>query len=280
MTTAYRFRSLDLYLSTSSKTIPLATAVTTIQSSRPNDTPQSSVAVVVASTSLHASILHDSEALRSTHPGIERFKIAAQENITRWYRAKVRLLPLTSDPPSTVGVYDISTRQFRQISHNADVIELEGPFAYFLSTINVDRLEPAFRISPLHTTLPSTTSALDVVIVRPLRDPSIKGSGEETDRIRFAEKSGVVLGGAYRDGAHVHMIYGDEGSVKEGQGEEDSSSVVEYYRCGGWEWAPHPEDAHAHLVCVDGEIFNIENGGRAITSISREIQGTKLFIYA
>lgn len=241
--TEYRFGSLDLYLSSSSKTIPLATAVTTIDSSHPDKAPVSSVAVVVASTSLHAAILHDSEALRSTHPGIERFKIAAQENITRWYRANVRLLPLTSDP-SSVEIYDVSSRQFRPIgkgdvsNYAAGAIELDGPFAYFLSTINVDRLEPAFRITPLQTTLPPTKPTLDVVVVRPLRDPSMNGSELETERTRFAEKSGVILGGAYRNGAHVHMIYGDDGSIKEGQGEEALSSVVEYYRCGGWEWAP------------------------------------------
>lgn len=42
----------------------------------------------------------------------------------------------------------------------------------------------------------------------------------------------------------------------------------------------HLEDTHAHLVCVDGEVFNIENGGKAVTSVSHEIQGTKLSIFA
>lgn len=241
MNVEYRLRSLDLYLSTQPKTRPLTTAVTNIHSSRSDDEPRSSVATVVASTSLHASILHDSEALRSTHPGIERFKIAAQENITRWYQAKVRLLPL--EPDSPVKVYDIPSRQFRRpsgsdMTNTSDPIELEGPFAYFLSTINVDRLEPAFRITPLYTSLPPSKPALDIVMVRPLRDPSIKGSDPGAERSRFAEKSGLLLGGAYRDGAHVRMIYGDEGSIEEDQGQAFSTSVVEYYRCGGWEWVP------------------------------------------
>ncbi|CAL1703829.1 unnamed protein product [Somion occarium] len=252
---SYRLKSLNLYLSPSPTSIVLSSATTVVHPSQPGGDTRSSVAIVVASTALHAAILHDSEALRSSHPGIERFKIAAQQNITRWYHARVKLVP--SHEHESVELYDVSRRSFIAVTEEGS-IELEGPFTYFLSTVNVDRLESLFRIAPLHATLPSRTPALDIVIVRPLRNPTINDDSEGS-RLRFAEQGGIVLGGAYRDGAH---------------------SVVEYYRCGGWEWIPDRDDEHARFVCVDGEIFNIEAGGKATTSISGNIHGTQLSIFA
>ena len=125
---------------------------------------RTSLGAVVTSTALHASILHDSEALRATHPGVERFKLAAAQNIARWYRARVRLFvspPAVQGATLTTGVeaYDPAKRQFAlcdgpEASHDRSVVELEGPFAYFLSTTNVDRLEPTFRIAPKQTSFP------------------------------------------------------------------------------------------------------------------------------
>ena len=103
---------LDAASSPSTRSITLTLARTTLTSAAADGNARSStsISVVVASTSLHASILHDSEALRAAHPGIERFKIAAQQNISRWYDAEVRLLPASASMP--VQMYDPSRREF------------------------------------------------------------------------------------------------------------------------------------------------------------------------
>ena len=57
----------------------------------------------------------------------------------------------------------------------------------------------------------------------------------EEARAKFAEKAGAVLGAAYQDGAHVNLRYDEDGKiVADGTG----PTVVEYIRCGGWEWEP------------------------------------------
>lgn len=62
----YKLQSLRAFINNATPQ-PLSLASTTLLS----DTPV--LSSVVVSTSLHASILHHSEALRSSHPGIERF---------------------------------------------------------------------------------------------------------------------------------------------------------------------------------------------------------------
>ena len=113
-------------------------------------------------------------------------------------------------------------------------MHLEGPFVYFLSTVNVDRLEPAFRITPLTRTLPSSSPSCDIVIIRPLQSPSIVDDSLEA-RASFVEQIWVILGAAYQDGLHVQMRYNNDGKVVT---EGDGPTVVEYIRCGGWEWIP------------------------------------------
>ncbi len=156
-------------------------------------------------------------------PGIERFKIAAAQNATTWYRARARLL----DP---VQRYDVTSGAFVALEEQ----ELLGPFAYFLSTVNVDRLEQHFRITPLQRTLPPPhgTQTMDVLIIRPLRDPSLEGKDGEAERERFKERIWGALGGAYQDGAHVHARYTNP------DGKADGPPMVEYFRVGGWEWIP------------------------------------------
>lgn len=226
----YQLRSVQSFLQPNPNHTPLTVALTSTYPENKVDKPtQTSISVVVASTSLHASILHDSEALRASVPGIDRFKIAAQQNITRWYSARVKLLPKAG--LSSVEWYDPAQAKF---IHIEDPVELEGPFAYFLSTVNVDRLEPAFRITPLHLASGTISSSLEVVVLRPLRDPSIRDSSDES-KSQFASTSGLILGAAYNDGAHVRMRFDKHGSITENG---DGASVVEYYRCGGWEWFP------------------------------------------
>ncbi|KAG6850466.1 hypothetical protein H0H93_012887 [Arthromyces matolae] len=215
---AYRLKSLQSYLD-SSRTIPLTLAIATLWS-RPNDNkpPQSVTSAVVLSTSLHASILHDSEALREEIPGIQR-----------------RLLP--APDTGKVQIYNPATQTFvdHPESNEADpIVDLDGPFAYFLSTVNVDRLEPNFRIAPLAQRIPSKEATCEVVLVRPMRDPSIHLDSSES-RSSFVPKLWTVLTAAYQDGAHIDLRYTSNGDVT---ASGDGPVVVEYIRCGGWEWIP------------------------------------------
>jgi len=231
---AYRLRSLEAFINDSS-TVPLTLALTTISS--PTSTQQSRhVSAVVTSTALHASILHDSENLRKEMPGIERFKVAAWNNITRWYSSQIRLLPTPCNSTGAVEIYDPDTKTFiaHQGSDEHGIVDMNGPFEYFLSTVNVDRLEPAFRITPIASEIAPAEASLDIVIIRPHRDPTYITDTIDA-RKAFAEKATAVLTAAYQDGNHINLKYTNDGKVTtEGTG----PTVVEYIRCGGWEWIP------------------------------------------
>ncbi|TDL25065.1 hypothetical protein BD410DRAFT_77866 [Rickenella mellea] len=246
---AYKLKSVKAFLE-GSHTIPLTLAVTSIEG--PGG-PRDVIGVVVTSTCLHASILHDSEELRHEIPDMSRFKIAAANNITRWYGGKVNFLAARS---GHVYIYD-------------------GPFEYFLATPNVDRLEPAFQITPLKSRIPPEDKTMDAVVVRPLRDKAIQGSSED-DRKKFSNTAKAILMGAYQQGSHVDMKYGDNGAMVVAEGEY----MVEYLRCGGWEWIPDDDDAAAHLLCVDGAIFRIERGGKASCCTLEEHEGPLVRVYA
>lgn len=226
--TKSRLSSLEAFI-TYSKPKPLALACTSLFGSSPGKSLCTVISVVVTSTALHASILKDSELLRSDFPGIERFKVAAQQNITRWYRSHVRLLPILST--GNIQVYDPDMDGF--VSHQGS-LDMSASFAYFLSTVNVDRLEPAFRITPLMSRIPSQDVSLDVVVLRPERDPAF-ASNTSASREAFASKIGTVFSGTYQDGKHISFRFGQDGHI----GEHSSGpAVVEYFRCGGWEWMP------------------------------------------
>ena len=177
---------------------------------------------------LHALILHEAEALRHTHPGIERFKIAAMQNITRWSSAALQL-------PDGYSVYNPVTHSFEETVSSSPTT-LEGPFAYLLSTVNVDRLELAFTITPLASTLPPAGPGFEIIVVRPARDPTLNGK-DDAARQAFAAKSGALLMAAYQQGAHVKLRYGKDGQPV---GLEDSEEgfLVEYLRAPSWVWVP------------------------------------------
>ncbi|KAI0637309.1 ATP-NAD kinase-like domain-containing protein [Trametes polyzona] len=266
----YKLKSVQAFVSGNHRSVPLNLAVNVI--SPPHAPPpakpapkQVSISAVVASTALHASILYDSEELRATDPTIGRFKTAAMQNITRWYYASLKLFPRTG--PGVVEVYDPATGSF--VPHEASteddpIVDLVGPFAYFLSTVNVDRLEPAFRITPKAKDVleEGSTAALDVIIVRPMRDPAYTMDSDEA-RKAFSEKSVAVLTAAYQDGAHISLRYDEDGRIV---AEGDGPTVVEYVRCGGWEWEPDDVDERAHFVCADGDILTIPPGGKATST--------------
>lgn len=233
---SYRLQSVKALVERPTSALPLTLAITTLSPAPVVRTPpQVAVSAVVTSTALHASILYDSEALRATIPGIGRFKTAAMQNITSWYSASVKLFPVPGE--GVVKVYDPDTRTL--VAHPSSkpddpIVDVPGPFAYFLSTVNVDRLEPAFRITPLGREAQTSAATMDVVIVRPLRDPSCSWDSAEL-REEFSKKTIEVMSGAYLDGSHLQMRYAEDGSIG---AEGDGETVVEYIRCGGWTWEP------------------------------------------
>ncbi|KDE03707.1 hypothetical protein MVLG_05838 [Microbotryum lychnidis-dioicae p1A1 Lamole] len=129
--------------------------------------PERLFTLVVTSTALHANILYDAEKLRLTHPGVERFKIAAGENATRWYEGKVKLVGAVSRWDAGQWVYE-----------SAKEIVLKGPWVYVVGSL-VSRFEKDFIVAPLRTRSinmqaeqdQELDSSIDVVLIRPLRDP-------------------------------------------------------------------------------------------------------------
>jgi hypothetical protein len=280
----YKLQGIHAFIK-KAKRIPLTLAITDILPPRTGKgsapvPEKTTVSAVVTSTALHASILHDSEALRAEIPSIERFKVAALQNITRWYSGCAKIFPSKS-----TGVVEIWNPFDNEFVTHADsdeddpYVDIDGPFTYFLSTVNVDRLEPAFQIAPLVTAEPRTGAFLDLVVIRPYRDTSLSGLEVEEERNQFAEKSGQVLRAVYQSGNHINLRYDSTGKVvSEGEGE----LVVEYFRCGGWQWMPvgslilpihreislslqDAEDEKAHYLCNDGFISTIPKGGKAKT---------------
>jgi len=236
----YRLQGIHAFIKRS-KCVPLTLAITDIIAPPPGKKSapvleKTTVSVVVTSTALHASILHDSEALRAEMPSLERFKVAAYQNITRWYSGCAKLFP--SKSTGVVEIWNPFDKEFvahAESDEDDPYVDIDGPFAYFLSTVNVDRLEPAFQITPLVTAEPPIGASLDVVVIRPYRDASLTGLEVGEERKRFAEKSGEVLRAVYQSGTHINLRYDSTGKiVSEGEGE----LVVEYFRCGGWEWIP------------------------------------------
>lgn len=234
----YKLQSLVSLISGRNNLKQLSVIETSIQGHSTDTTTIYSA--VVASTSLHASILHDSEALRSQIPDMSRFKVAAMKNITRWYHSK---LTLQSTEGGNVMLYDHPTKRFVPQPSADGRIMLEGPFAYFLSTVNVDRLEPAFVITPLYNSVPPESDAMDVLIIRPGRSPAERSDTEEV-RGNFAEKMGQMFSSAYNNGIHIGLQYGQDGNLTENA--QDAPAFVEYARCGGWQWLP---------VCEVGVFF-------------------------
>ncbi|KIJ29863.1 hypothetical protein M422DRAFT_187798 [Sphaerobolus stellatus SS14] len=223
---------------------------------------ESLLGVVVASTALHASILDTAEHLRQTIPGLDRFKVAAMENISRWYRSNGALLTQTD---RGAKLYNPATNDFRTLSEKDSAIE--GPFAYFISTVNVDRLEPTFNISPVFARQPPEAGEMDLIVVRPLRQPGASSDSDSQDvREAFSQVLIRVLQAAYAEGSHVSLKYG----ISSVGPDEDGPYVVECLRSNGWTWTPNSNDPKEHLVCVDGTILHIPPGGSAHCQVLME----------
>ena len=232
---AYKLRSLEAFLGASASrplTLSLTSLVGPLGPHHGQGDPRLVASIVVTSTALHAAILKDSEKLRNEIPGIERFKVAAKQNITKWYASHVKLLPTPSS--GVVYIYDPDKGDFVPSGDSGSALDVHGPFAYFLSTVNVDRLEPEFRINPMISRSPPTDASMDVIMVRPQRDPTVALDTPEA-RERFAKKIVAVLTTAYQDGVHIRLGYSANGEITQSG---NGNMVVECFRCGGWEWIP------------------------------------------
>lgn len=228
----YRLQSLQACIAGRSRPLRLTRTQILEQDGRIKETV---LGAVVASAALHASILDTAEKLHRGISGIERFKVAAKQNICNWYRSHVKL-------SSESKIYDLNDGIFKPLKvTGSDDISISGPFAYFLSTVNVDRLEPAFAISPLSLLQPSHNDEMDLIIVRPLRDPLIYQESEESRRV-FAQTLIHVLQAAYAEGSHINLKYNDMTTGPSENSHADlkggGPQVVEYLRSRKWRWIP------------------------------------------
>ncbi|KAI3488828.1 hypothetical protein L1887_47027 [Cichorium endivia] len=197
------------------------------------------VAHLVTSHALHAAILHDADTatMRARHTGIERFKAAAALNATRWTHATLTLHPL----PGGVQQYSPQTSSFSRIEEGKLV--LEGPFLY-LNAMLTDRLESAFIPAPLSSALALPRDAVDVVVIRPTRDPEL--AGDPKDGETFAQtRLGPITAGMYAGGTHIDLTY------------DTTLPMVEYFRCAGYDFTAGAGDKD-RLVCTDGFVSEAE----------------------
>ena len=275
--------SLIAYLRADSKTTPnpLPLALNVLLNTH---SPSPIITTVVTSAALHAAILYDAEQLRESHPGVERFKIAAHQNANVWWDGNLRLL---GEP----SIYSPATKEWQPLAEDARTIA--GPYSYLVSSL-VSRFETNFVVAPLRSPIHSlkpTVPSVDLVLIRPLRRPATRraweaagSDGEQQAAVRteFVSKVWEVTGGIYDGGKHVDAVYDDEG-------EEEQVGVVEYIRCEGFEWQPvsflvsHPfaiavltisgvlpwqiptNDTKSNLVCLDGAVKDLGNGGKIET---------------
>ncbi|WWC73080.1 uncharacterized protein I206_107045 [Kwoniella pini CBS 10737] len=267
----FKLTSLLSYLSKSSNLINLPITETTIISEKGNEEEEEKeekiISHVVLSTSLHASILFDSESLRKSNPGIERFKISAQKNSSKLFYAKVNL-----NSKLNVKQWDSKiekwVKPFTLLNENDNNNnEIKGPFTYFLSTSTVDRLESNFIISPL-TKLNNENDEnfIYITIIRPLRDSLIINSKIDERKYKLSKRAFEVIGKAYLNGQHINLTLPLQGNELEDKGKGEP--VVEIFRCTSFEWVPLSEGEYEglergneSLICADGAIHTIPQGG-------------------
>ncbi|KAG8996032.1 hypothetical protein FRB94_006109 [Tulasnella sp. JGI-2019a] len=219
------------------------------------------ISVVVSSASLHAAILKSAEDLRESDPTLGRFKTAARLNATNWASSCVKVFG--PDGITSTGIQRYEPRSDALVPAtltSSHALEFVGPFAYFLSTVNVDRLEPTFYITAPFTTHPPEpdVKSMDILAVRPGRSPAVGRDPSKLQEKEFKETfaqetlMGTIMA-AYDNGRHVKDLYDGDGG----------EPVVEYLRAAGWEWTPNSNDEVSRLICIDGVIRTIPIGGRA-----------------
>ncbi|KAK4047364.1 hypothetical protein OIO90_006223 [Microbotryomycetes sp. JL221] len=280
------------------QSLPLAFAVNEISTTSQDDSqPQPILTTVVTSAALHSALLFDAEALRSSMPGLERFKVAAQQNATRWFNGTLKLSTLLKDNCKQVRRYNSIEARFVDVDKQEVV--LEGPFSYFVSAL-VSRFEPTFVVAPLRSPDHASSStpnyersetaqrssdlasSMDIVVIRPLRDPETQqavalanGNEEQLQKIRqgFAQKLWSVTAGMYDGGKHINARYEADGG--------EGSEIVEYYRCEKLKWIPGPdEDEKGRIVCFDGALREIGQGGSVTSHVTTSSESAAIRIWA
>ncbi|WFC97345.1 hypothetical protein MYAM1_000055 [Malassezia yamatoensis] len=226
------------------------------------DSGDTRYACVVVSHALHAAILRDSESLRAEHPGLDRFKIAAAQNASCWWNAR---LILHRAPSRAVTRYDTDTDSFEEIKNGYEMTQqgdviVDGPFAY-MNAMVVERLEPTFVPAPFASghckpSLRRSNEELDVIVIRPTQSPILDRDASESQRSAFGHGplTQVLFEGMYREGTHVKFKYNSDGSVTT---HGDGPTVVEYFRASGYSW--HANDDHASTTCIDGTVIQSRN---------------------
>ncbi|BGO97402.1 Proteophosphoglycan ppg4 [Rhodotorula toruloides ATCC 204091] len=256
---------------TSTSALPLSLALNTLPSG------EKVLTTVVSSTALHACLLHTAERLRHTRPeleGTERFKVAAQMEVGRWWDGHLTL--------RLAKLYDPSTKSWVKQEE-----KVEGPFSYLVSALT-SRFEQSFLVAPFRSPFSPLApeageASIDVVAIRPLRRRQTRelveaGEGERA-REEFARTLWDVTGRIYEGGKHVDVLYDDAEGGEGGQGEgreEKGRGVVEVWRCEGLEWVPSAASAStdasqdfqdassdsdsalkSRLVCLDGSLHDL-----------------------
>lgn len=172
-------------------------------------------------------------------PGVERFKVAAQKNVTSWWEGKLTMRGgVQRYDPESRGLVEFEQVQGQKgvaVEVEEDQVTLQGPFAYLVSSL-VSRFEPTFVVAPLRSPLsplaPGEKGSIDVVLIRPLREgETAKLVAEGGDQVQQAKEGFVgkvweVTGGMYDGGTHVDVRY------------PGGDTVVEYFRCVAFEWEP------------------------------------------
>ena len=160
--------------------------------------------------------------------------MAAERNLGVFFQARLRLLPPHS---SSVQQYNPANQSFVKPFTTDGRDTLEGPFTYVLSTSICERLEPTFVINPTLRTVPlESTGTMDLVILRPLRDPDVQRAVPEEQPEVWKKRAMEVIGQAYNGGGHVDLRYPDAGGQT--VTEWDGQVAVETFRVGGFEWIP------------------------------------------
>lgn len=266
------FYSLVSFLRQTSSPLALPLAHNTIsRRSNPHPNPPPTLTSVVTSAALHACLLHDAEELRESHPGVERFKLAAQENVKIWWSGVLALRGARR--------YDSRTKKFEVVDPQGEEeeVKLEGPFAYWVSSL-ISRFEPNFVVAPLrspqHELAPSPVtndaSTIDLVVIRPLRHiPTGKTfaaqGDQEAAKKTFADIVWGVTGGMYDGGKHVDMVYPEgEGidDIDQRGGDLGSTEIVEVFRVNEFSWTPVSCNTarSASALCVENRsVFDGRN---------------------
>ncbi|GAA94119.1 uncharacterized protein L969DRAFT_46392 [Mixia osmundae IAM 14324] len=187
---------------------------------------------VVVSFALHASILHDAEKMRQQHPGIDRFKLAAMQNVTEWHAGTLEI------KGQDIQLYSPASKSFTSCD---GPVTLDGPFLYLASSL-IDRFEPTFIVDPLRRDAPAGT--IDLVLMRPSQSGHDISNASKTTREMVAGTMGKVFEAMYNGGKHI------------------DSPHVEIYRCTTFTFTPRDQTSEKHgLVCNDGTLEKIPAGG-------------------